>query len=58
LADLKLRDHQDTHRAHSPLRPADDAVQIDTSDMTIEEVVAKIENIVMDKIKEMEGDRI
>lgn len=58
LDDLKLRDHQDTHRVHSPLKPADDAVQIDTSDMTIEEVVAKIENIVMEKIKETEGDRI
>ncbi|TFG83480.1 MAG: (d)CMP kinase [Erysipelotrichales bacterium] len=58
LSDLQLRDHQDTHREHSPLRVADDAVVIDTSDLTNEEVVACIEKIVTNKIKEMEGDRI
>lgn len=58
LEELKLRDHQDTHREHSPLKIAPDAVEIDTSHLTIAEVVVRIENIVASKIKEMEGDRI
>jgi len=36
------RDHFDSNRKHSPLRPADDAFIIDTSDLTIEQVVALI----------------
>ena len=33
LADVRRRDHLDSTRAVSPLRPADDAVIVDTSDM-------------------------
>lgn len=40
--EIRQRDYQDTHREHSPLRKADDAVEIDTSDMTIPEVVDAI----------------
>ncbi|WP_050928211.1 (d)CMP kinase [Aestuariivita boseongensis] len=40
LADVRARDARDMERAEAPLRPADDAVQIDTSDMTIEQAVA------------------
>lgn len=40
--DIEKRDWQDTHRAASPLRQADDAVVIDSSDMTAEEVAEKI----------------
>lgn len=36
LADIKARDARDTGRADSPLKPADDAHLLDTSDMTIE----------------------
>jgi len=39
LADVKRRDHLDSTRAVSPLRAADDAVVVDTSDMTESEVV-------------------
>lgn len=39
---IRQRDYQDTHRAVSPLKKADDAVEIDTSDLTIEEVTDKI----------------
>ena len=39
------RDWQDTHREESPLRQAADAVLVDTSDMTIDEVVERIKNI-------------
>lgn len=42
LADILRRDEIDSQRAISPLRPADDAVVIDTSDMGIEKVVATI----------------
>jgi cytidylate kinase len=40
LAEVLRRDDNDTHRAHSPLRRADDAVLVDSSDMTIDETVA------------------
>ncbi|MBR3356837.1 MAG: (d)CMP kinase [Solobacterium sp.] len=40
--EIRQRDWQDMHREHSPLRKADDAVEIDTSDMTIEEVTDAI----------------
>ena len=52
LEDIKKRDYQDTHREHSPLRKADDAVEIDTSDMTIEEVVNAVMEIIKEKIGE------
>lgn len=39
LADIKLRDHNDSTRAYMPLRQTDDAVLIDTSDMTIDEAL-------------------
>jgi cytidylate kinase len=41
-ADIVKRDHQDMTREHSPLRQAEDAVLLDSSDLTIEEVVEKI----------------
>ncbi|MBQ4090042.1 MAG: (d)CMP kinase [Clostridia bacterium] len=42
LADIQQRDYQDTHRAASPLMKADDAIEVDTSDMGLEEVIAHI----------------
>ena len=42
LADIIRRDTADSTRATSPLVPAEDAVHIDSSDMTIEEVVEAI----------------
>ena len=39
---IAARDHFDSNRKHSPLKPADDAFIIDTSDLTIEQVVALI----------------
>ncbi len=40
--DIEDRDYRDMHREISPLKQADDAVLVDTSDMTIEQVVEKI----------------
>jgi len=41
-AEIEARDHADSTRKASPLRPADDALVIDTSDLTIDEVVDRI----------------
>ena len=41
-ADIEDRDHRDMHREESPLRQAEDAVVVDTSDMAVEEVIAAV----------------
>ncbi len=46
LADVRRRDHLDSTRAVSPLRAADDAVVVDTSEMTEDEVVAYLLELV------------
>lgn len=42
LEEIRLRDYQDSHRETAPLKPAEDGVYLDTSDMPLEEVVDKI----------------
>ncbi len=42
LKDITERDERDSQRSASPLKPADDAVQIDTSDLSIEQVVEQV----------------
>ena len=42
LEEIKLRDYNDSHRAVAPLKPADDAYILDSSDMPIDAVVEKI----------------
>jgi len=42
LADLKKRDELDIHRAISPLKPADDAIIINTENLSLEQVVDRI----------------
>ena len=42
LADIKERDYRDTHRDIAPLKQAEDAVYLDTSNMTIEEAASKV----------------
>ena len=46
LEELINRDHKDSTRSHSPLKKADDALEIDTTHLTINEVVSKIVNII------------
>lgn len=41
LADLKARDRRDAEREAAPMRPAEDAVVLDTTEMTIEVAVAR-----------------
>ena len=42
LAEQALRDERDTTRSHSPLEPASGAVVLDTSDLTLPEVVQRV----------------
>ena len=46
LADLKRRDEKDSTRSHSPLQKADEAIEIDTSMLSIDQQVRKIINLV------------
>ena len=46
LEDMKKRDHNDSTRALNPLRKADDAIEIDSTEMKFQEVVDKILEIV------------
>lgn len=46
IRELKERDYRDRHRAESPLQPAADAVILDSTSMTLEEVLATAEEIV------------
>ncbi len=47
--DIKERDYRDMNRAASPLRQAEDAVLLDSSSLTVEEVIAKMISICEDK---------
>ena len=42
LADIEARDYRDTHRSVSPLVPADDAVILDTSNMSVDDVEQEV----------------
>ncbi len=46
LRDQALRDAQDEGREHSPLRAAPDAVELDTTGLTVDEVVERITALV------------
>lgn len=52
LADIKERDYNDTHRETAPLKKADDAVLIDSTEMTLEEasnaVISAVQNALPD----------
>lgn len=52
LADVERRDAADSSRATSPLRPADDAVVVDTSEMSLEEVLDALITIVKESADE------
>jgi len=50
LASIKERDERDSGRDVAPLKPADDAVTLDTSDMNLEESIAAAKKIAEDKL--------
>ncbi|MBP9478745.1 MAG: (d)CMP kinase [Sebaldella sp.] len=49
LKEIEERDYHDSSRKESPLRIADDAIVIDTTDFTIDEVKKKIKNLIITK---------
>ena len=49
LADVQRRDHADSTRAVSPLRPAEDSVIVDTSDLGMDGVIAALLEVVQDR---------
>lgn len=54
LEALKKRDYNDMNREVSPLKKADDAIIVDTTDMNIEETIEKVKEIIIEKL----GDKI
>lgn len=48
LEDMKKRDWQDTHREIAPLKKAEDAVELDTSDLSLEEEIAAVVKLIRD----------
>lgn len=49
LENIKKRDYIDSHRSFCPLRPAEDSILIDSTNMKVEDVVDKISSIVKEK---------
>jgi len=46
IEDIQARDERDSNRAVAPLKPADDATVIDSTDLTIEEVCEQVAGLV------------
>ena len=53
--DVRKRDYIDSHRAFAPLKPAAESVLLDTSFMSVDEVVNEVINIIDNKLKEKEN---
>ena len=51
LQDMKARDDRDTGRALAPTRKAEDAVEVDTTEMSINEMVEKVAPIIQENLK-------
>lgn len=51
LADVERRDAADSSRATSPLRPAEDAVVVDTSELTLQEVLQRLTAIIKESAR-------
>ncbi len=48
--DIKSRDERDSNRAISPLKPAEDAIVVDTTELSIEQVVSKVLELVRQRL--------
>ena len=48
LENVKMRDYNDMHKPYGALKKADDAIVVDSTKLSIEEVVVKIKNIIKD----------
>jgi CMP/dCMP kinase len=51
VAEMRQRDERDRNRAASPLVPAPDAVVIDSTDLSLDEVIDKVEEVIASKLK-------
>ena len=51
LEELQQRDYQDAHRAVAPLKPAEDAVLLDTTGLSLQDVVERLVALVNEKLK-------
>jgi cytidylate kinase len=51
IRDLRARDYRDRNRADSPLKPAPDAIPLDSTHMTLAEAVAAAEEIVAARLE-------
>lgn len=51
LADIRQRDHRDTNRSEAPLKPADDAILLDTGNLTIDAAVQRAIALVEARIR-------
>ena len=54
IENLEFRDEYDSHRSHSPLKKANDAVIVDTTNLTIEEEIELVRKIVLDRLESAE----
>lgn len=54
LKEIRERDQRDRNRAQSPLKPAPDSVVIDSTHLTLEEVVGKVQELVTARLAEQE----
>jgi len=52
VREVEQRDRQDLEREHAPLRRAEDAVDIDSTDLSLEEVLSRMEAIVRERVAE------
>ena len=50
LKEIQQRDYQDSHREIAPLKMARDSIKVDTSNLTIDQVVEKIKEIIAEKV--------
>lgn len=55
LGDLNRRDYQDSHRAVAPLKMAQDAVLLDTSELDFEQTVQRVVELARETIKKFEN---
>lgn len=51
LNDVNQRDYQDSHREIAPLKPSDDSIMADTSELTLQESIDLIVNTIKEKIQ-------
>lgn len=54
--EIEERDYRDSHREASPLRQAEDAIRIDTSDLSLDEVVERIVFLARERMEQTEQE--